>query len=117
MPRLHHGDRIESSRNLNIVRHIIKHSILDGMLEDAIKSKQLSHIAFGYGSKEGSTKNLKNSPPSTVSDWITKSFYCKLRCEKIVADEFFESNIRFSKLADYLIEKTFFLINPPLRFF
>jgi hypothetical protein len=109
------GDSIDSSRNLNIVRFIIKNSILDGLFSDAIKDKKLQHIAFGYGSKEGSTKDLKKSPPSTISDWITQSFYCKLRCEKIIKDELFESNIKFSKLADYLIEKKFFLIDPPFR--
>jgi len=109
------GDSINSSRNLNIVRYIIKNSILDGMFSDAIKAKNLKHIAFGYGSREGSTKDLKNSPPSTISDWITQSFYCKLRCEKIVKDEFFETNIKFSKLADYLIGKKFFLIDKPFR--
>jgi hypothetical protein len=109
------GDSIQSSRNLNIVRFIIKNSILDGMFSDAIKSKNLKHIAFGYGTKDGSTKDLKNSPTNTVSDWITQSFYCKLRCEKIVKDEHFEENLRFSKLADYLIEKKFFLVEKPFH--
>lgn len=109
------GDSIDSSRNLNIVRYIIKNSILDGMFSDAIKAKKLKHIAFGYGSKEGSTKDLKKSPPSTISDWITQSFYCKLRCEKIIKDESYDTNIKFSKLADYLIEKKFFLIDKPFR--
>lgn len=109
------GDSIKSSRNLNIVRFLIKNSILDGMFSEAIKSKSLKHIAFGYGTKDGSTKDLKNSPTNTVSDWITQSFYCKLRCEKIVKDEHFEENLKFSKLADYLIDKKFFLVDKPFH--
>jgi len=109
------GDSVESSRNLNVVRYIIKNSILNGLFSDAIKDKQLKHIAFGYGSKEGSSKDLKNSPPYTISDWITQSFYCKLKCEKIIKDEAFDTNIKFAKLADYLIEKKFFLIDKPFR--
>jgi hypothetical protein len=109
------GDSAESSRNLNIVRYIIKNSILDGLFSDAIKDKELQHIAFGYGSKQGSTKDLKSAPPNTISDWITQSFYCKLRCEKIIKDEFFDTNIKFTKLADYLIEKKKFIIDTPFR--
>lgn len=108
-------DSLLSSRNLNIVRFLIENSILDGMFSDAIKAKNLKHIAFGYGTKDGSTKDLKNSPTNTVSDWITQSFYCKLRCEKIVQDEFYNDNLKFSKLAEYLIEKKFFLIERPFR--
>ena len=107
------GDSIDSSRNLNIVRHLIKNSILDGLFEDAIKNNHLKHIAFGYGSKEGSTRDLKKSPPNTISDWITQSFYCKLKCEKIIKDDTYETNIQYSKLADYLVEKKFFLIDRP----
>lgn len=109
------GDSVNSSRNLNVVRYLIKHSILDGMFSDAVKAKKLTHIAFGYGSKEGSTKDLKNSPPNTILDWITQSFYCKLRCEKIIKDEFYEDNLKFSKLANYLIDKKFCLIENPFR--
>ncbi|MFN3794888.1 MAG: hypothetical protein ACK4RX_09500, partial [Chitinophagaceae bacterium] len=98
---------------LNIVRHLIKKSILDGLFEDAIKNNHLKHITFGYGSKEGSTRDLKNSPPSTVSDWITQSFYCKLKCEKIIRDESYENNAQYTKLADYLIDKKFFLVDKP----
>lgn len=109
------GDSIESSRNLNIVRYIIKNSILDTLFTEAMNDKKLKHLAFGYGSKEGSTKELKNSPPNTVSDWITQSFYCKLRCEKIIKDDSFDTNIRFANLADYLLEKKLFLIDKPFR--
>jgi hypothetical protein len=109
------GDSIQSSRNLNIVRFLIKNSVLDGMFSDVIKSKNLKHIAFGYGTKDGSTKDLKNSPPNTISDWITQSFYCKLRCEKIIKDEHYEMNLRFSKLANYLTDKKFFLVDKPFR--
>ncbi len=109
------GDSTVSSRNLNIVRHLVKKSILDGLFEDAIKNHNLKHIAFGYGSIEGSTKALKNSPPNTISDWITQSFYCKLKCEKIIRDDSYETNIQYCKLADYLIDNKFFLIDKPFK--
>jgi hypothetical protein len=107
------GDSINSSRNLNIVRHLIKNSILDGLFKDAIKNNNLKHIAFGYGSKEGSTKDLNNSPPSTISDWITQSFYCKLKCEKIIKDDTYETNLQYAKLANYLIDNKLFLVDKP----
>lgn len=107
------GDSINSSRNLNVVRYIINNSILNGLFEEAIRDNKLDYIAFGYGMKDGSTKTLKNQPPFTISDWITQSFYSKLRCEKIVLDEHYNDNIKFSLLANYLIEKKFFLIAPP----
>lgn len=107
------GDSLHSSRNLNIVRYIINNSILDGLFRDAITKNKLEHIGFGYGMKDGSTKELKNHPPLTITDWITQSFYSKLRCEKIIRDEHYDDNIKFSLLANYLMEKKLFLIAQP----
>ncbi len=109
------GDDETSSRNLNIVRYIIKNSLLNDIFYDVLKNHGIEHIGYGYASKDGSTKDLKNSPPSTILDWITQSFYCKLRCEKIIGDELYEKNIQYSKLADYLLRQKFFLIDTPFR--
>lgn len=110
------GDSIESSRNLNIIRFIIKNSILDGLFSDAIVDKQLQSIAFGYGAMDGSTQAQKRFAASVISDWVTQSFYCKLRCEKIIRDEVYDTNMKFSKLAEYLMEKKLFLIESPFKF-
>jgi hypothetical protein len=107
------GDSVDSSRNLNVVRYIIRNTILDGLLEDAVKQNSMDYIAFGYGIKDGSTKILKNQPPLTITDWITQSFYSKLRCEHIIKDEHYEDNMKFSLLANYLLERRQFLIAQP----
>lgn len=109
------GDSAASSRNLNVVKYIIRNTDLNGLFDDVVQHHKVS-IGFGYGSRDGSTKELKREPPLCVSDWITHSFYAKLRREKIVRDEKYEELEPFTALADYLIEKGFFKVAPPVRF-
>jgi hypothetical protein len=109
------GDSTTSSRNLNVVRHIVRNTDLNGLFGDVVQHHKVS-IGFGYGSRDGSTKELKREPPFCVSDWITHSFYAKLRREKIVRDEKYEELEPFTALADYLIEKGFFKVAQPIRF-
>lgn len=109
------GDSIESSRNLTIVKHIIRNTILNDMFEDAVKHNKIN-LAFGYAARNGSTSDLKREAPLCLSDWITYSFYAKLRREKIISDDKYESLAPFTELADYLVEKGFFKVAPPFKF-
>jgi hypothetical protein len=109
------GDRVGSFRNLNVVKHIIQNSQLDSLFNDAVQDHKVN-IGFGYGSRDGSTKLLKAEQPLCISDWITHSFYAKLRREKIVPDELHAELEPFTDLADYLIGKGFFKVEIPFRF-
>jgi hypothetical protein len=59
---------------------------------------------------------LPGPNPNELSDWITHSFYAKLRREKIVPDELHVELEPFTDLVDYLIGKGFFKVEVPFRF-
>lgn len=109
------GDNGERSRSLNIIKEFTRNTQLRDLLEQAVYSYKVG-IGYGYAGDPGTGGSLKAAPPLCVSDWITHSFYAKLRREKVVADEKYEDLQPFTALADYLVEKGRFLIAPTLRF-
>lgn len=104
------GDNIFSVRNMKIVENIIDNSILSEFQIDAIKNNNLETLGFGYGQKNGNTKDLKNDFEYVIIDWIVQSFHSLLLYEKDNLNKNSEE-YELSRLAKYLLNTNKFKIS------
>lgn len=104
------GDSIFNFRNIKIVENIIDNSILSKFQTDAIQTNKLETLGFGYGQKNGNTKDLKNDFEYVIVDWIVQSFHSLLQFEKDNLNKDSEE-YKLSELARYLIHKRKFRIS------
>lgn len=108
------GDDIFKKRNLNIVRYIIDHSELRDFRNEAIKSNKIKGIGYGYGIKEGLTKNLKNDFEYTILDWIVQSFNSFITSKEEHLNED-SKDYKLSKLAVFLLKNSLFKISGNIK--
>jgi len=103
------GDNISNFRNMRIVESIIENSILSEFQTDAIQNNKLETLGFGYGQKNGTTRDLKNDFEYVIVDWIVQSFHSLLQFEKNNLNKNSEE-YQLSELARYLLKKGKFKI-------
>lgn len=104
------GDNVFNMRNMKIVENIIDNSILSEFQLDAFKNNELETLGFGYGQKNGNTKDLKNDFEYVIVDWIVQSFHSLLLYKKNNLNKNSEE-YELSLLARYLIHTNRFKIN------
>lgn len=103
------GDNINSFRNMNTIKFLINNTELEEFQNLAIQENNLEKIGYGYGVKNESTREIKNSLDYVLTDWIVQSFYSLLKYEKENLD-IYSSEFKLSELARYLINKKTFTI-------
>lgn len=109
------GDNSERSRSLNVIKEFTRHSQLHDLLDQAVNGYKVG-IGYGYAGDPGTGGSLKSAPPLCISDWITHSFYAKLRREKVAPDDKHAELQPYTALADYLVEKGMFKVTAAIRF-
>jgi len=103
------GDKINNLRSFNVVEYIIDNSELSNFQIETIKNNNLDKLGFAYGTKNGTTKEIKNDYEYVITDWIVQSFHSLLKYEKGNLEKTSEE-YQLSELAKYLLNKGVFII-------
>ena len=107
------GDNEHWRRNLDVVRFISNYTELKEFQRDSLRKNSLSKIGYGYGIKDGSTKNLKNDFEYTIVDWIVQSFHSFV-LYKMKNLESGSKEYQLSELARYLLNSEVFKMPRPI---
>ena len=110
------GDNLDGKTNkLEIIKYLTVHTHLKVLFDDSVRANKIKRIGYGYGMKNNSTRDLKNDFEFTITDWIAQSLYC-LRSKGLNKNEEDEKrNHKLSKLSNYLIEKGYLKVIPPIK--
>lgn len=107
------GDNEHWRRNLDVVRFITNNTELKEFQRDSLRKNGFTKIGYGYGIKDGSTKNLKNDFEYTIVDWIVQSFHSFI-LYKMKNLESESKEYQLSELARYLLNNEVFKMHDPI---
>jgi hypothetical protein len=109
------GDNEGRPRSLNVIKGLIRNTWLRQKRDEATQRYRVA-IGYGYAANPETGDPLKTEAPLCVCDWITRSFYARLRRDNVVADAKQAELNPYTLLAEYLEKSGSFKAGKAFRF-